>query len=232
MKLKHAAATFAGMTIALMSIVDARADQIIYSNFGPGQSFNAFGSWDISTGPPGSPEQFLAFSFTPTANYSFTGVDVAINQGNGAVTADVVLAANSAGQPGQVLYSSAVAVPALGGVVSAPVGLMPVELLENQTYWLYLGTPIPNATLGWFMNSTGAVGPITSFNGSEWITVTPGIDTQGAFSISGNLLSVPEPASVVLLGLGIVGLIGSWRLRISRNDLRCCRKRVVSVKRF
>jgi hypothetical protein len=206
MKLKHAAITFAGMTLTLMSIVDARADQIIYSNFGPGQSFNAFSTYDISNGS-GSPDQFLAFSFTPTANYFFTEVDAAIFQGDGAVTADVFLAANSAGQPGQVLYSAAVAVPALGGVVSAPVGSMPVELLENQTYWLYLGTPIPNATLGWFMNSTDAVGPIRSFNGSEWITGTPGTDTQGAFSISGNLRSVPEPASVILLGLGILGLL-------------------------
>ena len=140
---------------------------IVYSNFGPGQSFDTNGSYDIPN-VSGSSSQLLAFSFTPTANYSFTGLDVAINRGDGAVTADVYLAEDSGGQPGLVLYSAAVAVPALGGVVSAPVGLTPVTLLADETYWLYLGTPIPNATLGWFLNSTGALGPLESNNGHQW----------------------------------------------------------------
>ncbi len=179
---------------------------IIYSNFGPGQTFDTLGSYDIPN-VSGSPDQFVAVSFTTTASYSFTGLDVAINQGNLATTADVYLAEDSGGQPGLVLFSAAVAVPALGGVASAPVGATPVTLLADETYWLYLGTPIPGATLGWFFNSTGAMGPLESNNGHEWSS--PSTQTQGAFSISGNALSVPEPPGIGLLGLGlaVVGLI-------------------------
>ncbi len=40
---------------------------IVYSNFGPGQSFDTNGSYDIPN-VSGSSSQLLAFSFTPTAN--------------------------------------------------------------------------------------------------------------------------------------------------------------------
>ena len=90
-----------------------------------------------------------------------------------------------------------------------------------------LSTPAPATQLSYFTNIVGRLprdgefvarldGPTqtfttNSFNGSIWSLGEPGLNVgEAAFF---NLVEVPEPSSIAMIGLGAVGLWCGWRRR-------------------
>ncbi len=72
-------------------------------------------------------------------------------------------------------------------------------LTAGQKYWLY---GVGNAWWYWYLSNPNIDG-IGYFNGNYW---TAGYRPMGAFRINGPSTGVPEPGTLVLLGLGLAGL--------------------------
>lgn len=87
--------------------------------------------------------------------------------------------------------------------------------LSAGTYWLAISDYVETSPGPYFegeyyywASSSGYVGnQVASQDGGNWY----GTDMEGAFTIYGNQNVVPEPASMLLLGTGLVGVFGARR---------------------
>ena len=93
-------------------------------------------------------------------------------------------------------------------------------VLDNGVrYWLLASGGDSTARAIWDFNNQGANGLHSELNNEGWhTTLSNAVDTeepnkvtyQGAFRVDGDLIStaaVPEPATVSLLGFGLLGLV-------------------------
>ena len=88
--------------LLLLGAVPARAGSIaVFSNLGPGQSFNTQQGWEIDGGITG--DQVIANAFTPAADVDLTQAQLALGSTLGLDTMDLYLESDSSGAPGAVL---------------------------------------------------------------------------------------------------------------------------------
>jgi len=204
-------------TVCLASLPAAAGT--IFDDFGPGNSYNCCTGWTVS-GPTSPPGQFIsANEFTAGSSGMVNEIDLAIGLvvGDGAGT--VALYTVNGGVPGTLLGSwNYVAHQPFGNccaIETINISGGPT-LSAGTSYFMVVSADSPTWN-AWNWNSTGAVGEdlFSNDNGQSWHD--NGIQSIGAFRIlSGGGGNVPEPASLFLLGSGLLGAVGTLRRKLGR----------------
>jgi PEP-CTERM motif len=209
-----------GLLLLWSGAIPARADAVIFSNLGPG---NSYGSTGRSLGDPGDGDYVtLGNAFTVGAtsmNLSEIEVAAGLMRGTNQLTID--LDADSGGSPGAVIESFTIknAMPGFGTVsmnnlVTATSVLHPL-LTAGTQYWVVLSVPDDGLTwAAWNLNSTGDTGPVVISH--DGVMGDPQTITRGAMEILGQS-SVPEPSTLVMLGTSGVVLLAFGRGRRGRS---------------
>jgi PEP-CTERM motif len=198
----------------------ARADIIVYSTFGePGDTFTNGGAFLVYGSASGG-YVAPAMEFTPSASVTLDKIRFAFTTPNTGYTNDVILAANSSGAPGSALETlSAISTTNTGGLFNGTIltenSVVHPGLVAGQNYWLVLQPhdPTTSDVGGWLISNppvSGTSAARVTPNGA-WSVATS--QTQAAFEIDGvSASATPEPASLVLCGVGVLGLLGyGWR---------------------
>jgi hypothetical protein len=165
------------------------ASQTIFSNFGPGRSYDCCSAWDVSEAGTG----FLfetANGFTPSAGGQISRIDIALSNLTGTNNATVELAQDSGGLPGAVIRSWSVAgQPPFGSCCAVTtINVSPlIPVGAGHQYWLIAiaGPNVQNDTFDtWnFTYNDANTGPIMQWDGTTWIDRAP--NPSGAFDILG-----------------------------------------------
>jgi hypothetical protein len=194
----------------------SRAD-VIFSTFGPGDTFQCCIGYTVSgLKSPVGEELLTANEFTSTGNFALTQIDLGFGWVTGTNSFTVTLNADANGQPGAVLETWELDNAQQFGSQTGPETLMSVGNvhLTSANYWIVIGPLNPPDDMwgAWNLDSTGQIGTVAQMTDNGGWNVFPGT-TLSAFDVLGKPAGVvPEPATLLLLGSGLVGLLA-----------RCCR---------
>jgi len=216
--LKPTVFIFAGVALLLGHAREVKADSIIYSNLGPGETHDQHDYYSVSGGGQDFVNGFgaaLAESFTPTSNFVFSSMELALGLVPGGLPITnaftVKLMSDDAGHPGSTLEAFSITglpvYPSSG--IEQFTSTIHTPLSEGTTYWVAAFPVAGDSYGGWYLNATGAAG--ISKIGNDGVTWTAYTDPSAAFEVDGQ--AVPEPATLTLVGIGTLGLLGYARRR-------------------
>jgi hypothetical protein len=191
--------------IALFCRTSAEASTIVFSNLGPGNSYNGSGAYVISGSTTIFGDLDQGSQFVPSQTVTLDSIEAALTYDRGPNAMELWLMSDDAGVPGSILesfsftnlppFDSTSTALAVGTSASHPL------LMAGTQYWVIASTD--GDTRGDFnLNSTGDTGDVVRMDGGSWILFNA---QAAAFRVSGTEAApVPEPVSIVLLGSGLV----------------------------
>lgn len=209
-------ALYFGLLLFLLVPPGARADSVVFSNFGPGIGFDPTIGW---VGPAGTAYSVggvpfdVAVSFTPSSNVDLSQIFLPIlwQIPDPPNSTTVTLVNSAGGAPGATVLESwsGLTVPSLSFSPPLTLTSSPDVLLSAGTqYWIVVGT---EGSDFWFQNNSGGTQPFDFGSGTSWTVIDP--STQGyalgttspAYEVTGTA-PVPEPTTICLLEFGFLGL--------------------------
>ena len=170
--------------LVLLVANPAQGSTIIYSNLGPGGSFDTGTFWPIGFVGPTS-EYETAVSFIPGFDATLDSFRVATRFSAGTNDFSFYLASDLSGLPGAAIETFA------GVQLTPQASLLTLTSLSNPTllagtkYWLVGTAPDLSASTGtWFGNDQDLVGGVANrVNGGNWF---PDFDATPAFEVNGS----------------------------------------------
>ena len=194
----------------LLGVPKPAAADIVYTAFGPGNSYNTTEGVTISGTNAGAGYFAQANEFAPTATYSLDSVSVPIF-GQGAIS--ILIAADASGKPGTTVENLGSITPGFTVSINTINSTARPLLTAGTNYWLILQPTDPSSGIdgGWsFSSPSTPPGERRTSPTGDWLTSPFGGE---AFEIDGT--AVPEPCSLVLVGLAGIGACG-WRGTLRR----------------
>ena len=158
----------------------ANASTIVYSTFGPGDSYDASSGWTIG----GSGGFVQGLQFTPVESGVVQTIEIAAFRLAGGTTLNVSLATDAGDRPGLVLET--VPICCFGDVASVQLAnsvLRPL-LTGGTKYWLLVSPIAAGDHFGW--NRNLALPPALNAQRSMGGPWSVGSDWQGAMRIRGD----------------------------------------------
>jgi len=201
-----------GVWLVLFIASEARADTVVFSNFGPGMTFNQNQGFAVA-GSNLLGGVIPAHAFTPSETFTFSSAQLAMTLIVGPNHFQVLLMTSSGGLPANIIETITLtnAVPILPGIVVANSALRPV-LTSGTQYWLVAFAPDPSTFMAWNNSlndfSTPQARGFTSPTG-PWVVANN--VPRSAFQVNGE--PVPEPSTMLLLGTGLATLGTAVRKR-------------------
>ncbi len=198
----------------------------MFSNFGPGNSYDTHAGWVIA-GPtsdaPDGPSEW-AFAFTPSGDFALTRIEFAISNSSSPISVTLSLNHASGGLPGAAIESWTVTdlpiFPTDPGIVQTVVPVSPVSLVSGAEYWL-VASAAGDTIDAWNVALAGPNGPAALNTGSGWALQPPLDEPFGAFAIEGNAIPEPSTWAMMLLGFAGLGFLGyryTRRRSFSRHE--------------
>lgn len=170
---------------------------VVYSNLGPGDSFDNGTGWSLSNSLP----QDAAMSFVAGADFSFTSVELALTNVS-ASALSITLRSDAGGLPGGLLETILVAVPGGPSLVTAMSALNPLLDL-GATYWITAEAPA-GFEGSWQWADPSDVGA-TAFSFDQAVSWSAFTLDRGAFRVNGDLVAqVPAPSTLALVALALL----------------------------
>jgi hypothetical protein len=213
----HAKAWFAaiGVAIAILLVpAAAPASTIVFNDLGPGDSYEPYGNW-FGYSTSGFAYTAVAGDFIPTGSGPFDELWIAIFHAYGENQVTLSLMTDNAGLPGTELWQQAFD-DELGdyGSVFHVANINGPNLVAGTRYWIKATTVnVSGTSQSWYMN-----------NQSDYDGLFAWQENGGPWKLSGNhqrhalrVGVVPEPSSLVLLGIGALALFGCCLRRSKRN---------------
>lgn len=192
---------------ALVRPAPAHADQVTFSNLGPGDTWVSGAGWQVAGQTSGLSALNVGMGFTATHSGALSKVELAISPVARANSELAIVITEGLFGPG---FTETFYVPSVPSEMLV-VGLSSLHpmLTAGSTYWIRLYAL--NDTVALWLNSPDATpGPTTQSNDPDIWPESTG--QQGAFRVS--VASVPEGSSWLLLtGAAPLGVYGLWRRR-------------------